>query len=235
VIFRPVPAILREVREIYADYNVRQVRFVDDTFTAERGRVLELCRELESLPGLSWSADTQAVRLDREVLEAMLKAGCCQINIGVESGSDPIRRQIRKPGTLAQAEAAVRLAHEVGLAVVAYFMIGFPGETREDMERTFAVMRSLPAYPICSLATPYPGTSMHTLAQQRIPQENLEDFARLFHHCATPMNMTSLPDEEWRQVQSAAQDEVRALTAAYGMAERQVRAQELGRAMRERP
>lgn len=48
--FSSVERVMTEVRRLYHDYNIREVRFVDDTFTASRKRIVALCNELEKLP-----------------------------------------------------------------------------------------------------------------------------------------------------------------------------------------
>jgi radical SAM superfamily enzyme YgiQ (UPF0313 family) len=217
--FSSVERVMAEVHRLRDEHNVREVRFVDDTFTASRKRILALCDELEKMPDFFWSADTQARLVDGPLLERMMRAGCLQLNMGVESGSPPIREAIRKPGTLEETMAAVDMADSMGLGVVAYFMIGFPGETEADIEKTYDLLTTIKAYPIVSLLTPYPGTALYKAAEDRLKGLNVS-WSELFHHSRFPLNLTEVEPEPWLAIQRRFHDTVKRLSAAYDMAAR---------------
>ncbi len=212
--------ILEEVKRLRYDYDVREVRFVDDTFTANRTKVIELCYELKKIDGFFWSADTQGRFVDRELLELMVEAGCIQINIGVETGSEEVFSSIRKPGTLAEIKKAIHAADQIGLGVVAYYIIGFPGERKEDIDKTYACMNELPAFPIVSLATPYPGTMMYEEAKSHLSHDHLADFSNLFHHSDISLNMTTLSEESWHTELNRFHDLVKKLSRSYELGKR---------------
>jgi len=109
---------------------IRNVRFLDDTFTVHRQRVVDLCRFIEgSLPDLRWTCLTRLDRLDGPLAEAMARAGCRRIYAGVES-SNPERLEAWNKGmSIAQIEAGVAAARAAGIEVSGFFIVGAPGET----------------------------------------------------------------------------------------------------------
>jgi radical SAM superfamily enzyme YgiQ (UPF0313 family) len=84
---------------------------------------------------LSWCAPN-GIRLDSvdaDLARLMKASGCFQVNVGIESGSPRILRQIQKHLSLDLAARSVRTLRDAGLEVVGFFMLGFPGETRDDI------------------------------------------------------------------------------------------------------
>jgi radical SAM superfamily enzyme YgiQ (UPF0313 family) len=135
--FRSKENILEELKAVIKTHSISYFRFTDDTFTLNKKRTLDLCQLIiDEKLNIAWECDTKVKCLDEELLEKMKEAGCIQVNIGVESGSERIRRLIRKECSIEKIEKAFRLINEVGIEAVAYFMFGFPSETKEDMEKT---------------------------------------------------------------------------------------------------
>lgn len=109
---------------------IRNVRFLDDTFTVERVRVLELCRFIEAaLPDLRWTCLTRLDRLDGPLAEAMARAGCRRIYAGVESANPGRLQEWGKGLTREQIESGVAAARAAGIEVSGFFIVGAPGET----------------------------------------------------------------------------------------------------------
>ncbi len=112
---------------------IRNVRFLDDTFTVERSRVVNLCRFVEAaLPDLRWTCLTRLDRIDPELAQAMARAGCRRIYAGVESANEDRLEAWGKGITRAQIEAGVAAARNAGIEVSGFFIVGAPGETLEE-------------------------------------------------------------------------------------------------------
>jgi len=137
----------------------------DDTFTVDRARVIEICDEIVAR-GLEVSFDIRA-RVDTvsdEMLAKLARAGCAGIHYGVEAGTEKILKVLNKGIHISQAEEVFRMTRRHGIPVLAYFMIGSPTETREDIETTFRVMRNLkPDYVHMTVLTPFPGTEIYRM------------------------------------------------------------------------
>ena len=71
--------------------------FSDDTFTANKKRVVDICKKIiEKELDITWNAISRVDYVTEEILYWMRKAGCIQISYGVESGSEKIRNFLRK-------------------------------------------------------------------------------------------------------------------------------------------
>jgi histone acetyltransferase (RNA polymerase elongator complex component) len=108
---------------------------------------------------MPWGAQTRADVLDEELASALREAGCVQLDLGVESGSDAALRRMAKGITVAQTRRAVALCRSQGLRVFANVMFNTPGETEEDVRLTRRLMDELRAdhYGVL-LTVPVPGT-----------------------------------------------------------------------------
>jgi len=141
--------------------------FIDLEFTTNRGHAMEICNELISRNyPFSWCCQTRADTVDAELLRHMKRAGCRLIHFGVESGSQRILDSTNKRITLEEIRRGIRLTREAGIETACFFMFGFPGELRSDMEETLSFAKELnPTYASFHVATPYPGTRIGPAAK----------------------------------------------------------------------
>jgi len=162
--FRSPRAIVDELRTIRDRYGLLYFSLRDDTFTADRGRVLEFCRLLvdEGLYIL-WSCQSRVTSVDEEMLGWMKMAGCECVQFGVESGSERILAALGKRITLSQVRQAARATRRVGLHLSIYLITGVPGENTEDLEATLRLIDEIKPHDgqVSPLAC-YPGTSLFT-------------------------------------------------------------------------
>jgi len=163
---RSIDNIIAEIKEIISRYNTKQIFFWDDTFNLDRKRLMALCQRLiDERIGISWRCTARPDLLDEELLRIMKQAGCGSIDIGIESGSDRILQSINKGYTLEQIFHGIELIRRSGINFNAFFMIGFPDETEEDIQKTFDLMkRKEMGTLILSIFTPYPGTKLYQRA-----------------------------------------------------------------------
>lgn len=149
--------------------NVKEVVIEDDTFTADKKRVLAICQLLIEKglhKKLKWLCNAR-VNLDLETMQRMKAAGCHLIIPGVESYNQQILINIKKGTKLEWIDAYMENAHKAGLMVHACYMVGNEGETRETMESTLkAAMRfktdTAQFFPLI----PYPGTEAYEWAKR---------------------------------------------------------------------
>ena len=157
-----------------------RISFADDVFTLSRRRVLEICEEIRRR-GLRfpWECLGRVDAFDLETARALKAAGCFRIFFGIESGNDDILRLMNKRITTAQAESAVRAAHQAGLEVGAFFIVCYPGETNDTVLETLRFATSLPLdYLGLTMPYPLPGTALLDRVGDRVtrawrPQEKL--------------------------------------------------------------
>ena len=180
--------------------DVHEVVIEDDTFTADKTRVLDICRllvERKLNKRLRWLCNAR-VNLDYETMRAMHKAGCRLIIPGIETGSQTILNNIQKGTKVEQFLPYVRNARKAGLLVHACFMVGNMGETKETMQETLALALKLNTdtaqfFPLI----PYPGTRAYAWAEKNnYVVKHYADYCKPDGTHNTVLNLPELSAEE---------------------------------------
>ncbi len=158
--------VIEELRILHDEYGIREIEFLDDTFTLNRPRAIRIAERIkEEGLDISWSASSRVDLFTDEVARAMKAGGCHTVYFGIESGSQKTLDFIGKRITPEQAVAAVRKAKKHGLNALGSFVIGFPDETREEVEKTIRFSKKVGVeYAQFTVATPYPGTRLWSYA-----------------------------------------------------------------------
>lgn len=145
---------------------IKSIMFYDDTFTVSKGRVYEICAEIRKRDlKIDWDVRARVDTVDKELLEEMSKAGCKRIHFGVESASEKVLKALNKNINLEQVEKAFKDAKTYGMETLAYFMIGNPSETWDDLKKTLDYSMKLCAdYVSFTIFTPFPHTELYRKA-----------------------------------------------------------------------
>ncbi len=161
--FRSPAAIVEEILFIRRKYGLIYFSIRDDTFTADRKRVLEFCRQLqEQDANILWNCQSRVTAIDEELVIRMKLAGCECIQLGVESGSPRILRQLGKNILPQQIEKACTLIREIGINLSVYLISDIPGETDDDILKTVELVRRVkPDDGYISPLAYYPGTQLY--------------------------------------------------------------------------
>lgn len=148
---------------------IKEIFVYDDTFTVDRQRVIDICEEiLKRKLKFSWDIRARVDTIDRDMLVLLKRAGCERIHYGVEAGTEKILKVLNKNITLEQALKAFKLTKEIGMDTLAYFMIGSPTETKEDILETIKFAKKLdPDFVQITLLTPFPATKLYRLALEQ--------------------------------------------------------------------
>ena len=135
----------------------------DDTFTVRKQRVMDICNEILARNlDVGFDIRARVDTVDKEMLALLAKAGCRGIHYGIEAGTPKILEVLKKGITIELAQQVFKDTKEAGMQVLAYFMIGSPGETRSDIMETFRVSRALdPDFIHLTVLTPFPGTEIY--------------------------------------------------------------------------
>jgi len=184
---RSVSRVLEEIRLLRDQFGVRTIDIVDENLAFDRKHVIELCEQMirERL-GVAWNCPygVRLTSLDEELLVLMERAGCFALSVGIESGSPRVLKAIKKQLTVDEVISKVRLIKRVtGMTLQGYFMMGFPGETAEDIEATIRLACSLPfdMVTFCPLRVT-PGTEVYRRLQEEGKLGPVMDYDGLGHH-----------------------------------------------------
>ncbi len=160
---RSVTSVLAELTELVEDYGVEGFYFLDDNFTLDRAWTLTLCEQLSASDlEVKWACQARADGVDKDLLDAMRRAGCVQIEYGLESGSPKVLKRLGKTAPPRSALRQVRATKDAGLRVAAYYLLGTPGETIDDLSLTASLARQARAdLSLFYLLSPFPGTELY--------------------------------------------------------------------------
>ncbi|MCD6575253.1 radical SAM protein, partial [Candidatus Aerophobetes bacterium] len=161
--------VIEEIKLLKDKYEVKEIEFLDDTFTLNKKRAEKICDLLiEKNLGISWSCSSRVDTINEALIEKLKKAGCHTIYVGIESGSQEILDIISKGITLTQAEKTIDLIKKVKLNSFATFIIGIPGETVKTIKKTINFAKKLsPSFVQFTICTPYPGTKLFEMAKEK--------------------------------------------------------------------
>ena len=159
--------IAAEIELLYHRHHVREIAFVDDTFTIRPERIFELFKILNRKEiHFPWTCMSRINTVDFETLKFMKDRGCWHISFGIESGNADILRLIRKNISLPDAKKVLGWCHRLGIRTKGFFIIGHPGETLATIEQTIGAALALPLDDVvATLNTPLPGTEQYETAE----------------------------------------------------------------------
>lgn len=178
---RSVKNVVDEMEECKR-IGIKEIFFYDDTFTIDRQRVLDICSEIKRRNlKIFWDVRARVDTINEEVLRAMKETGCQRIHYGVEAGTEKILKVLNKGITLDQIKKTFKLTRKMNIQTLAYFMIGSPRETKEDVLKTIKFAKKIKPDFVCfSITTPYPQTEIYALGlrEKIIPYDFWLEFAK---------------------------------------------------------
>lgn len=162
--------IVQEIKIWQRLFKVKSIRFIDDTFTINKKRIIELCRlMINERLGIEWACLSRTDNLDAELLSWMKRAGCRRIYFGMETGSQRMLDIYNKNVVAKEAMESLHLCRKAGIETAAFFMSGHPEEREDDFRETvqFAIDAKL-NFASFNPLTPYPGTALYNELSPRI-------------------------------------------------------------------
>ncbi len=166
---RSIDNVFAELAELADKTPLRWVSFLDDTFTIHHPWVREFCHRYPSEVGADFGILARVETVTEQMIHSLAAAGCKLVNYGVESGSERIRREVmRRRVTNQRFEDVLGWTRDAGIRTVCNYMLGLPGETRDDLEQTLALAARLPSNDLCYYVFyPYPGTALYRVCVER--------------------------------------------------------------------
>ncbi|MFH0863482.1 MAG: radical SAM protein, partial [Candidatus Gottesmanbacteria bacterium] len=184
---RSAKNIIDEMETVLEEYHGR-FGFQDDSFTVNRENVIEFCQEvIKRRLKISWIAGGVRIdKADEELVDLMVKAGCTGFCFGIESGSERVRNLIVHKGIWDnQIYQALRICNKYPLDIQLALIIGFPTETKDEMEKTIMFGRELIdkgirclEYIAIMLAVPLPGADLFTqsVKEKKMPKKIIDQY-----------------------------------------------------------
>lgn len=172
--------VIEEIEELKRRFEVNEVEIVDDIFNLYEDRVISIfegiIRRNINLK-FSFPNGLRSDRLSDETLEIMRKGGTIYISFAIESGSPRIQKLIKKNLNLEKARRAIEKSVKLGIFSNGFFMLGFPGETEEDMKMTVDFAISSPLHSaMFFVVIPHRGTELYSMAKDTLPEEDIEKY-----------------------------------------------------------
>lgn len=161
--FRSIENVIGEMEYVVREFpEAKSIFFEDDTLTANKKRCLKVADAI-LIKGVKipWTANSR-IDLDLETMLKINAAGCRGLCVGFESGDQNVLNTMKKGVKLDRMFRFMKDARKVGILIHACFMMGFPGETLEDIEKTINLAIKLNPdtvqfYPVMV----YPGTEAY--------------------------------------------------------------------------
>jgi radical SAM superfamily enzyme YgiQ (UPF0313 family) len=211
--------VLSEIESILSNYpQVNAIEFIDNLFLCDIAVTDKLCRELiknKINQRIKWKAQTRANGINKDILMLMKEAGCFMLGFGFESGSQRILDRMNKMVRVSECLEAARLTKKAGLELEAYFIYGYPDETKEEFLETLDVIKKMqPDFVGYGRLSPVPGSLEYDrLIKENRPGYKYEDPAldwekmNIYKRNVT-VNYTKMADDEFMQMEKFALYEV---------------------------
>jgi len=133
--------LVREIDDLLKTGRVQMIRFTDDNLFLSKDSINNLCRKIIALDRpFQWTSFLRANSVDKDNVRLLKDAGLVQAQIGMESGDPRILKEMDKKDTPKNYLRVVELLNTHGISTQLYFIIGFPGETRQSIENTIELI-----------------------------------------------------------------------------------------------
>jgi radical SAM superfamily enzyme YgiQ (UPF0313 family) len=170
--------IVNEIEYVLKKYpKVNEIRFMDDTFTLDNNRVINICKEMINRNlNVRWRCSGRVFPLSEETIKWMEKAGCIMISFGVESGSKKILKDVGKNQTPEQIFETFKkiYTNSKNITPEMFIILGFPGENESTVNETILLIKNIiniSKKPLilttARMLEIYPGTILYELAKRK--------------------------------------------------------------------
>lgn len=196
----PAEAVLDQMEWLVRDHGIREFMIVDDIFNFNLERAKAICRgivERKLNIHLQFPNGVRGDRFDEELIALMKEAGTHYMAIAIETVSEKFQKLVRKNLKVERARQSLTWARNNKIEVSGFFMIGFPGETREEVRKTLDFALSEPFDSVfVSIVAPFKGTKLRTDMEAglfgEMTQQGTDALNELFpivHNKALPLEL----------------------------------------------
>ena len=184
---RPASAVAEEMRLLKMEAGAEHIWFGDDVFALNHGWVQEFAREvIQRDAAIPFKIQSRADLMSDETVRALKSAGCAEVWMGVESGSQAVLDAMDKGLDLRAVVTARRRLHETGIRACYFLQFGYPGEQWTELQQTIKLVRDTRPDDIgVSLSYPLPGTVFYERVQAQLGNKrnwmDSDDLCIMFH------------------------------------------------------
>jgi len=173
--------VVDEIEHLVKEYGIREIHFEDDNISLSKTRMAKICDEIVRRKlDISWATPNgiSVNSLDRDIIARMKRSGCYRLFLAIESGNQSVLDHIIKKGlSLEKAKSVNSMLKEFDIEVNGCFVIGLPGETRNNIQDTIDFALSLELDTVAfSIATPYPGSELYGMCKNNIINHDFLNF-----------------------------------------------------------
>lgn len=166
---RSVRNLLAELSQLVERYEVKSLSFHDDVFVISRKWLRDFAESYSEKIGLPYGCNARVETIDEEITLLLKKTNCVSVGIGIESGSEKIRKEVlKRPMSDEKIINAFKLVSDAGIATYSFNMVGIPHETEEDIQKTIELNRRVrPSSLQVSIFQPFPGTELEKIVKEK--------------------------------------------------------------------
>lgn len=168
--YRSLENITHEIEWLIGEYGIKALSFDDDNLTNNRVRAKQLFKTMiDRKYNLKWwNSAVGLFTLDDEMIDLMKESGCQFLGVAIESGNERVLKDIiHKPLNLETARKNVEKIKQREIDLSANFIVGFPGETWEEIRETIKFAEEIDVdYAKLFIATPLPNTKLYDIAKK---------------------------------------------------------------------
>jgi magnesium-protoporphyrin IX monomethyl ester (oxidative) cyclase len=168
---RSPESVVMEIEMLVDQYEVQEIHIEDDNLSFNRERAEKICDlivERNIKVAFATPNGLAVWALNYPLLRKLKRAGFYRLTLAVESGSqNTLSKIIHKPLSIEKVMEVIDTANKIGFDIDIFFVVGFPGETSEEMQKTFDLGKRLDVSSVkYFIATPYPGTELLDIARR---------------------------------------------------------------------
>ena len=155
--------IVSEIKYIKEHYGINDFLFWSENSISDRQHIYDISKALSrEVPGVKWVCNGRVDVVDAELLAAMKEGGCWMVGYGIEAGTQRVLDLMKKDIKIEDIEKAVRLTKVAKIEVTGHVIVGYPGETKEDIARTTQLVKRLDLdYVQVYCSVPFPGSLLY--------------------------------------------------------------------------
>jgi radical SAM superfamily enzyme YgiQ (UPF0313 family) len=200
--YRNPSKVIEEIKHLTDEYGIKEFIVWDDTFTMNEAHAIAISEGIRKLgKKIYWSCYSRVEHASDRLYKILYQGGCRELSFGAESGSQSILDSICKNNRVEDITRAVECCKRNKLMSFCCFVLGFPGETADTINKTLDFAKKLnPDFVSFCLFTPLPGSKffLDAVNQGLISTDN-EDWSRYICLMSTmppPVNLSEINDEE---------------------------------------